>query len=226
MVWWSKLYNLLPEETLRDYWNSQWPRTIVFWDLGKNGRQPVQECLVFSDNDWNAVDDLLRRIGHWPADLDGKVKFIMSRLLRLYPQPSSYRTDSQKHRVPDYWQSPSETISSGTGDCDDWGILLYALLRRAGVPSYRLKCSVTGIVVDGAPAGFHFHVLYLAKRDYEWYTLEGTWYPERALTRFLSVPRAQSTDLYSTILFTFNEEYVWAQHSFSLSPSFRSQQKR
>ena len=47
----------------------------------------------------------------------------------------SYRFDQDVHSVSDYWQLPAETLKLGTGDCEDFAILLCSLLRAYGVPS-------------------------------------------------------------------------------------------
>ncbi len=43
-----------------------------------------------------------------------------------------YEYDSDVHRKAEYWQLPRETISLGTGDCEDFSILLCSLLRADG----------------------------------------------------------------------------------------------
>lgn len=43
-----------------------------------------------------------------------------------------YRSDSEIHGERDYWQFPNETIQLRTGDCEDFSILLCALLRADG----------------------------------------------------------------------------------------------
>jgi hypothetical protein len=46
-----------------------------------------------------------------------------------------YRTDAEAHGTADYWQSPSETVERGTGDCEDIAILLMHLANRLGYQS-------------------------------------------------------------------------------------------
>ena len=43
-----------------------------------------------------------------------------------------YVTDTNAHGVPDYWQLAKETLSLGTGDCEDFSILLCSLYRAIG----------------------------------------------------------------------------------------------
>lgn len=219
------LFNLLPEKLCAGYWNRQWQRSIAVWDYG-HGNQNVQSCLLFDNEDREGVKNILHTMGSLPLDDDGKVKYIMSRLQIMFAMSiqknngGAYVSDSISHQVPDYWQTPKETLRLGTGDCDDWSILLYCLLREANIPCYRLKCVITNVVQDKKPFGLHFDLVYLARYDYEWYTIEGTWYPTIALQRYLNTPRKQSTDYYGSILFTFNEEHTWAQHDFAVKPLF------
>jgi predicted transglutaminase-like cysteine proteinase len=44
-------------------------------------------------------------------------------------------SDQTTHGVADYWQLPSETLALGTGDCEDYAIVLCSLLRAYGVPA-------------------------------------------------------------------------------------------
>ena len=43
-----------------------------------------------------------------------------------------YVTDTNAHGVSEYWQLPRETLSLGTGDCEDFSILLCSLYRAIG----------------------------------------------------------------------------------------------
>ena len=43
-----------------------------------------------------------------------------------------YTVDSEVHGVAEYWQLPNETLTLGTGDCEDFSILLCSLLRANG----------------------------------------------------------------------------------------------
>jgi hypothetical protein len=44
-----------------------------------------------------------------------------------------YMSDEEQWGVDDYWQTSEETLSLGTGDCEDFAILLCSLLRAYGI---------------------------------------------------------------------------------------------
>jgi hypothetical protein len=43
-----------------------------------------------------------------------------------------YKDDEETHGVSDFWQLPKETLSTRSGDCEDFSILLCSLLRADG----------------------------------------------------------------------------------------------
>jgi predicted transglutaminase-like cysteine proteinase len=47
------------------------------------------------------------------------------------------------HEDIDAWSSPIETLTKGTGDCEDYAILKYAALSAAGVPDSDMQIQVT-----------------------------------------------------------------------------------
>jgi len=44
-----------------------------------------------------------------------------------------YVSDMESHGVLDYWQTPEETDSLGTGDCEDWAKKLQSLASKKGI---------------------------------------------------------------------------------------------
>ena len=50
-----------------------------------------------------------------------------------------YTTDYAQHGVADRWTAPLATLAAGRGDCEDYAIAKYAILRAAGVPASDLR---------------------------------------------------------------------------------------
>lgn len=51
----------------------------------------------------------------------------------------TYKPDSAVWGVGDYWATPAEMAAKGAGDCEDFAIAKYWLLRSIGVPDDRLQ---------------------------------------------------------------------------------------
>jgi hypothetical protein len=52
-----------------------------------------------------------------------------------YVASLEYKSDMEVHGKRDYWQSPLETYTLGTGDCEDFAILFMHLANRLGYDS-------------------------------------------------------------------------------------------
>ncbi|MDP3919492.1 MAG: transglutaminase-like domain-containing protein [Candidatus Omnitrophota bacterium] len=48
----------------------------------------------------------------------------------------SFETDQRQFGQEEYWQSPSEFMTRGKGDCEDFAILASSLLKQSGVKSF------------------------------------------------------------------------------------------
>ena len=79
-----------------------------------------------------------------------------------------YKTDEEQWSVNEYWQSPEETLSLRTGDCEDFAILLCTLLRAYGIGEEQIYVAV-GIDDDGYGHAFLIENRYL---DGEWRAIE------------------------------------------------------
>lgn len=67
------------------------------------------------------------------ADTDEKLRAI-NRFFNQIP----YRTDPQLFGVKDYWQTPLEFLGRFGGDCEDYVIAKYFVLRQLGIEEDRL----------------------------------------------------------------------------------------
>lgn len=82
--------------------------------------------------------------------INGRVKFV---------------DDRQHWGVEDYWATPAESIGSAGGDCEDYSIAKYYLLKELGVPLERLRITyVRALKLNGQA---HMVLAYYARPDAE-----------------------------------------------------------
>ena len=64
-------------------------------------------------------------------------------------QAIRYVSDFQQHGIADVWSSPLETLATGSGDCEDYVIEKFAVLRDIGIPEKDLRVVlVRDVAVD------------------------------------------------------------------------------
>lgn len=63
----------------------------------------------------------------------------LKRINDFINQRIAFEDDRSIWDQSDYWATPLETIGQGRGDCEDFAILKYVSLRRAGIASDKLR---------------------------------------------------------------------------------------
>jgi hypothetical protein len=80
-----------------------------------------------------------------------------------------YKSDEERWGE-DYWQTPEETLSCCTGDCEDFSILLCSLLRAYGIDAERVYVALGADDGTGEPG--HAFLIEDWYRDGEWRRVE------------------------------------------------------
>jgi Fe-S-cluster formation regulator IscX/YfhJ len=75
-----------------------------------------------------------------------------------------YMSDEEQWGVEEYWQASEETLRLGSGDCEDFAVLLCSLLRAYGIDTERIYVALS---VNDEEYGHAFLVE-------DWY-LDGEW---------------------------------------------------
>jgi predicted transglutaminase-like cysteine proteinase len=116
----------------------------------------------------------------------------------------SYKDDRANFGVNDYWQFPVETLERGSGDCEDFAILLCALLRAYGVPPDQVYVAV------GTPKGMKEYHAYLIERYSKgiWNMIEPQIDTVTSSVSFTFLDWALTND-YSSDLYCFNDQYYF-----------------
>lgn len=89
-----------------------------------------------------------------------KVNYMVNRLL-------AYREDHRLWNQEEYWANPVETLNRRAGDCEDYAILKYALLRDLGVSDADMR-----IVVLRDTAARQYHAVLSVRQDGKWMILD------------------------------------------------------
>jgi predicted transglutaminase-like cysteine proteinase len=104
--------------------------------------------------------------------------------------------DREHWGVDDYWATPAESIASAGGDCEDYSLAKYYLLKELGVPLQRLRITyVRALRLNGQA---HMVLAYYASPDAEPFILDNIDHAVRSAS--------QRTDLEP--VYTFNDDEV------------------
>ncbi len=82
-------------------------------------------------------------------------------------QRITYKIDQLQWSASDYWQTPSESIDLGTGDCEDYAILKAYLALKAGFTLDNLSV-LTGVLAPNNQA----HAVLIARDGSNFYILD------------------------------------------------------
>ena len=107
-----------------------------------------------------------------------------------------YRSDAEHWQKNDYWATPIETLGSGSGDCEDYVILKYFMLRAMGVDEDKLRLMYVRALTINEP---HMVLVYYPDPDS---------YPlvlDNLTARIL--PANERTDLRP--VYAFNAQGLW-----------------
>ncbi|MFW9879195.1 MAG: DUF4332 domain-containing protein [Candidatus Thorarchaeota archaeon] len=208
-----------------DYWNNKWETAPIIY-TGRALRAESYKKQIDADvkafikkNDailWHVVTQVgLRK--ETPNETAFAIQNFVCNFLK-------YKYDDITAEVPEFWLFPFESIQSEIGDCEDGAILIAALLINAGIPSWRVKVCAAEVIADPifAPSdsdvGGHAYCIYLAdrpdsERKLEWVILDWCYLqdPEIPIEKKPLARDGGTEGAYKDVLFTFNDEFSWAQ---------------
>lgn len=109
----------------------------VYFIVDTKARQSVvvQSWIkTFIDNPSDALKKACSEI-----TVDKDPDYTMTEILRWVKQNVKYISDVTIWKMSDKWQTPDETLTFLTGDCEDGAILMYAMAAYLQVPKNRLR---------------------------------------------------------------------------------------
>ncbi len=222
-----------------DYWNNKWETAPIIY-TGRALRAEMYKKQIDVDvkafikkNDailWHVITQLGLR-----KETPNKTALAIQNFVCNFLK---YKYDDLTAEVPEFWLFPFESLQAEIGDCEDGAILIAALLINAGIPSWRVKVSAAEVLADPvfAPSnselGGHAYCLYLAdrpesERKLEWVILDWCYLqdPEVPIEKKPLAGDGGTEGAYKDVLFTFNDEYSWAQTALEVKEGRISQNR-
>lgn len=117
-----------------------------------------------------------------------------------------YLDDLTHWKQDDYWATPGEFLASNGGDCEDYSIAKFFMLKELGIPSARLRITY---VTSSRLKQPHMVLAYYQTPDSEPLILDNL------ETRIL--PASQRRDL--TPVYSFNDDEAWLAQRGSVGSS-------
>lgn len=131
--------------------------------------------------------------------------------------------NARMHTIHDYWSYSYQTYQRGTGDCEDGTVLLYDILRKSGIPAWKLRVNAGHVNKPDGTKGGHVWLTYYvesqfwkgkSKREDKWVYLDwcnGGKYLNDLRTPLDERDKWSQEPLYDTnLMCSFNEDYCWS----------------
>ena len=127
------------------------------------------------------------------------------------------------------WSFSYQTLERKNGDCEDGAILLYDILRKSGIPAWKLRLNA-GFMDDGeGHCWLSYYVesqFWKSKRDDKWVILDWCDYRDTKANRETKVedrPRYSELKEYAAIEFSWNEDYTWSFGELAFAPMYHTE---
>lgn len=127
-------------------------------------REQIEHCRIFRES-CSASADLFVDIADNVRSLSDRAR--IDRVNAMVNNAVRYVSDYAQHGVADRWTAPLATFAAGQGDCEDYAIAKYALLREAGVAENDLRLL---LVKDRAVR--QDHAVLAVRLDARWLVLD------------------------------------------------------
>lgn len=224
MKWYSykfyKMFKTICDKYLEASWNNNWPKANIMF-VTETG-MPAQNVRTKLNCISKTVEEKIKAkalaITSCTQENDEKVFLLFNWVY----QNIKYVQDSQSHLKVDFWQTPDETWSRKTGDCEDHTLLLMKMTELAGVPVWRMKACCGYIAFNDKKFG-HCYPIYLREEYNEWALLDTTFYTRLCVDDWSNGLRhlesAAQKASYNEIWFCFNRDYGFAQKDILLKPN-------
>jgi len=132
-------------------------KSLIYYMINSKSRTQIN-LLQWLKKNLSLSPSLLEDIAYIKTYDTNKAK--IRAILKYVHNNLRYVSDNIVWKVSEYWQTPSETESLKTGDCEDGALLIYAIAVECGIPDYQLY-----IVAGEVQGGGHCYCVYVSEED-------------------------------------------------------------
>ena len=123
-----------------------------------------------------------------------------------------YSFDIDNWGKTEYWASPIEAHRKKVDDCDGYAVLIVYLLRLFGAKSYEVFVRAGYVFDDRGNKIGHAHPVIVDIETLQFYPLEGSFYPSRALKNFGKIPIQDNPIYRGKTWFITNDQVSYADY--------------
>jgi hypothetical protein len=91
-----------------------------------------------------------------------------------------YKDDYSNYGKFEYWATIEEVLKNYKDDCESLMMLIFLTALKAGVPEYRLFCTIGYVSGNNAQMMGHAYVTYISD-NLVMYPIDGTYYPQESM---------------------------------------------
>jgi predicted transglutaminase-like cysteine proteinase len=125
----------------------------------------VAACSKATDKCSSDAATKFRNIVNEASGYEGRAR--LAYINRTVNLAVKYTDDTRTHGIPDHWATPFDTLGSGKGDCEDYAIAKFALLRATNWPANDLR-----IVLVYIRSNREYHAIEATHLGHDWLILD------------------------------------------------------
>lgn len=183
-------------QTRQQWWETRFPEVPVLYRAQDRSLRDVRNFIFDKSYLFDQAISKSRLKGR--DDNETVYKCLMFVIANL-----KYVGDDVARNQPEFWQYPEDTLTRGTGDCEDGAILLKSLTLACGVPDWKVK-----IQAGNVKGGGHAYCTYIRDDDTQC-ILDWCYWPNRLPIN--SRPKFKDKPNYYDIWFSFNKNHAYAE---------------
>ena len=182
------------------WWENRFPKVPVIYNAQDKSARDVRNFIF----DKSCLFDKTIRLHKLNGNSDDDTVY---RCCMFVQDRIRYIGDTEARNQAEFWQYPEDTLTRGTGDCEDGAILMKSLTLATGVPDWKVKVQA-GMVKGGG----HAYCTYIRDDDTQC-VLDWCYWSNRLP---VSKRRAfKDEPNYYDIWFSFNKEFAYAETKLS-----------